>query len=133
VLEMRRRLLRQEHPDTLATMNRLAALYLDEGKYGQAEALSRVASASYEKTNVGVWERFNSQSLLGESLVGQAKYADAEPLLLAGYEGMKRREAAIPAAYRSLLDNARRSIGQLYEGWGKPNKAGEWRKQSRRP
>jgi eukaryotic-like serine/threonine-protein kinase len=133
VLEMRRRLVGQDQPDTLATMNRLTELYLDQHRYTQAEALSRVAYASYEKTRVSVWERFNSQSLLGESLVGQRKYADAEPLLLAGYEGMRQSQATIPAAYRSLLNNARKSIVQLYEAWGKPDKAGEWRSQERRP
>jgi eukaryotic-like serine/threonine-protein kinase len=133
VLEMQRRLVGQDQPDTLATMNRLAALYLDQRKYAQAEVLSRVAYASYEKTRVGIWERFNSQSLLGESLVGQKKYADAEPLLLAGYEGMKQREATIPAAYRPLLDNARKSIVQLYEGWGRLDEAGEWQRQGPRP
>ncbi|HEY6341668.1 MAG TPA: serine/threonine-protein kinase [Bryobacteraceae bacterium] len=133
VLEMQRRLVGQDQPDTLATMNRLAALYLDQRRYAQAEALSRVAYASYEKTRVGIWERFNSQSLLGESLAGQTKYADAEPLLLAGYDGMKQREATIPAAYRPLLDDARKSIVQLYKGWGKPYEAGEWQRQGRRP
>jgi len=34
--------------------------------------------------------------MLGGSLLGQKKYAEAEPLLLSGYEGMKQREVKIP-------------------------------------
>jgi hypothetical protein len=35
--------------------------------------------------------------MLGGSLAGQEKFADAEPLLLLqGYQGLKEREAALP-------------------------------------
>ena len=40
---------------------------------------------------------------MGATLLGQKKYAEAEPLLLAGYEGMKQREAKIPAAGKIRL------------------------------
>jgi hypothetical protein len=40
---MRRRVLGPEHPDTLASMNNLAAVYNDESKYPQAEALDSQA------------------------------------------------------------------------------------------
>ena len=42
------------------------------------------------------WTTFNTKSLLGASLLGQKKYAEAEPLLVAGYSGLKQREAKIP-------------------------------------
>ncbi len=35
-------------------------------------------------------------SLLGGALLGQGRYAEAEPLVIGGYEGMKAREAKIP-------------------------------------
>jgi hypothetical protein len=31
------------------------------------------------------WTIFNTRSLLGDALMGQKKYAEAEPLLLQGY------------------------------------------------
>ena len=40
--------------------------------------------------------KFNTKSLLGGALLGQKKFAEAEPLLLAGYEGLKLREKTIP-------------------------------------
>ena len=45
----------------------------------------------------------NVQSLLGSALLGQKKYADAEPLLLAGYDGLKKDEKAIPPQGKSNL------------------------------
>ena len=39
VLEVQRRVLGEEHPDTLDTMDNLGALYWNQGKYAQAEPL----------------------------------------------------------------------------------------------
>jgi len=33
--------------------------------------------------------------MLGGSLLGQKRYAEAEPLLLSGYEGMKQRQRSL--------------------------------------
>jgi hypothetical protein len=49
----------------------------------------RACLAIREKKLPDDWRRFNAQSLLGGSLLGQQKYAEAEPLLVQGYEGMK--------------------------------------------
>ena len=49
------------------------------------------------------WNRYHCQSLLGASLAGQKKFAEAEPLLIAGYEGMVQREATIAAPDRADL------------------------------
>jgi tetratricopeptide (TPR) repeat protein len=38
-LELRRRVLGEEHPDVAASLNNLAALYDDQGRYGEAEPL----------------------------------------------------------------------------------------------
>ena len=61
-------------------------------------------------------------------LLGQKNYADAEPLLLAGYEGMKAREAKIPPAGKPRLTEAIQRLVDLYGAWGKPDQAAEWRK-----
>ena len=72
---------------------------------------------------------FNTQSLLGGSLLGQKNYAGAEPLLLAGYEGMKEREAKIPPQGKPRLTEALERLVQLYDAWGKPDEAAAWRKR----
>jgi hypothetical protein len=33
------------------------------------------------------WQTHNTKSMLGGARLGQKKYADTEPLLVAGYEG----------------------------------------------
>jgi hypothetical protein len=108
-------------------MNGLAYLYLTQGKYAQSEPLLRDALSRHQKTMTNTWDRYNCQSLLGASLAGQKKYAEAEPLLLGGYGGMLRREANTPAASRLKLKQAGKWIVQLYQDWGEPEKAAEWR------
>jgi hypothetical protein len=66
-------------------------------------------------------------SLLGGSLLGQKKCADAEPLILRGYEGMKARAATIPVAAQYLLPEAAGRIIALYDAWGRPGQAHDWR------
>ena len=66
-------------------------------KWAEAEAILRECLAIREKAQPDDWTTFNTRSQLGGSLMGQKKFAEAEPLILAGYEGMKAREAKIPA------------------------------------
>ena len=61
------------------------------------------------------WRTFNAKSMLGASLLGQEKYAEAEPLLLSGYEGMKQREEMIPPQGKARLTEAIERLVQLYE------------------
>ena len=70
-----------------------------------------------------------TKSKLGGSLLGQNKYAEAEPLLLAGYEGLKQREETIPPIVRKpRLTEAIERLVRLYEATGNADKAGEWRR-----
>ena len=75
------------------------------------------------------WQRFRAESLLGASLAGQKKYVEAEPLLLEGYQGMAVRKDRIGVPDWYHLDRAREWIIQLYQAWGKPEKAAEWREK----
>jgi len=129
VLQIRRRVLGAEHPRKLASMSDLAFLYLTQGQYTQAEALLREALNGHKKTMTDTWDRYNCQSLLGASLAGQKKYSEAEALLLSGYEGMRQRESTIPAGSRLSLKQAGEQIVELYQEWGKPEKAAAWREK----
>jgi hypothetical protein len=99
------------------------------GQAAAAEPLLRECLAIREKTLPDDWTTFNTTSMLGGALLGQKKYADAEPLLLAGYQGMKQREKAIPAAGLVYLTEAVDRLVQLYEATGKPDEAARWRKE----
>jgi tetratricopeptide (TPR) repeat protein len=133
LLELQRRVLGAEHPRRLASMKDLAVLYLNQFKYQQAETLLRQALESYQKSTTSTWDRYHCETMLGASLAGQKKYADAEVLLLSGYQGMLQRQATTPASNRLKLGQAGERIVLLYQDWGKPEKATEWRKKLRRP
>ena len=133
ILEARRRVLGPAHPDTLEAMTSLGEVRLQRKQYSEAEPLLREALANYEKAASDSWQRYRSQSLLGASLAAQNKYAEAEPLLVSGYQGMLQREATIPFEQRPALSAAREQITQLYEKWGKPEKATEWREKVHKP
>ncbi|MGA7412350.1 MAG: serine/threonine-protein kinase [Bryobacteraceae bacterium] len=129
VLNARRRVLGPEHPDTTDVMVLLAEVRLQQKQYAAAEPLLREALRNDEKTAPDGWRRFRSQSLLGASLAGQGKQADAETALVSGYQGMIARQATIPYEAQLALTQAREWIVQLYEGWAKPEKAAAWRAQ----
>lgn len=112
-----------QHPDTLAAAADLALAYLSQGKFADSEPLARQALETGRKKWPEDWQRFRAESLLGASLAGQEKYADAEPLLLEGYYAMLDRKEHIAAPDRYHLERAREWIIQLYEKWGKPDKA----------
>jgi serine/threonine protein kinase len=125
----RRHALGSEHPDTMESAADLALAYQSQGKFAESEPLAREALEFERKKRPDDWQRFRAESLLGASLAGQKKYAEAEPLLLDGHQGMAVRRDRMGVPDRYHLDRAREWIVQLYEGWGKPAKDAEWRKQ----
>ena len=86
------------------------------GRAARARLLAILATATPDD-----WPRYDAQlGLLGASLLGQGRYADAEPAVVAGYEGMKAREPRIRASFRSRLCQAAERVVRLYEEWNKP-------------
>ena len=81
-----------------------------------------------DKTQPDVWSTFNTRSQLGGALLGQKKYAEAEPLLLAGYEGMKQRAKTIPPQGKMRIPEAIERLVLLYEATDKKDEAAKWRK-----
>ena len=129
VFESRRDVLGNEHPDTLDTLASLAKVRIGEQHYPQAEAPLRQALAGYEKTVPDSWERYDCEALLGVSLAGQKRFTEAEPLLVAGYEGMLQQKDSASASERSDLPKRADSIVNFYRDWGKPEKVAEWQRK----
>jgi hypothetical protein len=65
--------------------------------------------------------------MLGGALLGQMKYDDAEPLLLAGYQGLIERQSQIPSNSKARIVEAVDRLIELYIATGKPEKAAAWR------
>jgi hypothetical protein len=61
-------------------------------------------------------------------LLAQKRYAEAEPWLLAGYEGMKERKNKVSGGDRHVRDALQRLV-QLCEATGQAEKAAEWGKK----
>jgi tetratricopeptide (TPR) repeat protein len=115
--------------EVASPLDGLGYCLLQTGTPAEAVPLLREALAIRAKKAPDAWTTFYTQSMLGDALLGQKKYAEAEPLLLAGYEGMKQREAKIPASGKVRLTEALERLVQLYEATGQKDKADVWRKK----
>jgi serine/threonine protein kinase/tetratricopeptide (TPR) repeat protein len=131
VVRLRHAKLGPRHVDTLLSMNALADAHLDGQQWAQAESTARECLDLYATVMPDDWRRFRTMSQLGAALLGQKKYAEAEPLLIGGYEGLKAREAKIQVPAKKRLAEAAGRIVELYEAWGKPDRAAEWRDKLR--
>lgn len=117
------------HAAALA-MRGSALLAADEP--AEAELKLRESLMIRQKIQPDDWTTFDAQSMLGAALLDQKKYAAAEHALLAGYEGMKQREASLPIKDRRRLTFVLRRLVRLYGAWGKPDEASKWRKEIQR-
>jgi hypothetical protein len=73
------------------------------------------------------WRKFATMSLLGGGLLGQGRYTEAEPMIVAGYEGMKTQEGKIAVWNKFYLPEAAERVVRLYEAWDKPEQATAWK------
>jgi tetratricopeptide (TPR) repeat protein len=102
----RRHALGSTHPATMASAADLALALVSQGKYTDSESLAREAVEFTRKNQPDDWERYRAESLLGASLAGQQKFADAEPLLVDGYQGMLARKERMGVPNGYYLDRA---------------------------
>jgi serine/threonine protein kinase len=112
-----------------AILAQVSTELLKAKQFAAAETYIRECLGICEKEVPNAWTTFNTKSLLGGSLLGQQHYADAEPLLLAGYEGMKQRATTIPKESQVRLADAAQRLVQLYETWDKPIESAKWKKE----
>jgi len=109
----------------------LGAVRLAEQKYGEAEGLLRQGLGFAEKHCPNSGYCFYVMNLLGASLAGQGKYAEAEPLLLESCRGLQLCQAStVPYLNptRRVSESLERLV-QLYDAWGKPAQLAEWKKK----
>ena len=106
-------------------MNMSESLLRSEA-FAEAEPLLRECLTIREKKLPDLWKTFSTGSMLGGALLGQKKYAEAEPLLLKGYEGMKEREKTIPPQAGIYMPNALDRLIALYTATNKPDEVTKW-------
>jgi tetratricopeptide (TPR) repeat protein len=127
-----------DSPQFAGILGNIASALERGGAYAQAEPLLREWVAIRMKIDPNEWTTFNAQSVLGGALLGQKKYAEAEPLLVQGYQGLRKvlapgaaRDAdPTPPSTRQLrIAEALDRLIQLYDQWGKPDEAATWRNE----
>ena len=126
-----RRRLPKDSPELAAALSPLGASLLENSAFADAEPIFRECLAIREKAIPDDWRTYHTRALLGRALLGQKKIAESEPLLMAGYDGLKHREKAVPPQSKVFLIEATRQLVQLYEAKGNADEAKKWRKRSK--
>jgi eukaryotic-like serine/threonine-protein kinase len=121
-----RRKLPKQGPQLAGQLAAIALPLLQAKAFPEAESLLRECLVIREKTQPEAWTTFNAKSMLGGALTAQKKYAEAEPLLLAGYEGMKQREMKIPPESKVRVDEALERLIQLAKAQAKKQEEAKW-------
>ena len=105
----------------------LALAMTRDGKAVEAEPLLReslkVAKANHLE---GTALPENVSAALGECLLDQKRYADAEPLLLVGYAASKKRLGE----HDPTTVAAARRLHEMYTAWNKPAEAARFAVQA---
>jgi len=121
---------------TTRVMDRLALQLLTRGKWEAAEKVLRECLsireelALHPQAHLPRWVILNTKSMLGEALLGEKKFAEAEPLVLQSAEQMLADERSVPPRDRDDLQRAIDRVVQLYTATGKMEKASEWRNRT---
>jgi tetratricopeptide (TPR) repeat protein len=120
-----------ESPAYAGELAALGLNLLTQQKWSDAETTLRECLAIREKKEAKAWTTFNTMSMLGGALAGQKKYAEAEPLLLKGYQGMKERATtpganAARLAFEQRLTQALDRLIALYTAVDKPEEVKKW-------
>jgi serine/threonine protein kinase/tetratricopeptide (TPR) repeat protein len=117
--------------DSVAYASELARLgddLLQRGRHAIAEPILRECLTILQARQPEGLTTFLAQSSLGGVLLEQKKYAEAEPLLVQGYEGLHALKGQIAPLYaRYRMGEAGKRVVRLYEDSGQAEKAAEWR------
>ena len=91
-----------------------------------AEVILLQAVDEYARAAPDTWQRYDCQRMLGASLAGQKRYAEAEPMLLSQLRRHERLRATMPFHNRVNRVRSAESLVELYKSWGKSKEAVEW-------
>lgn len=123
-LESLRKHLGREHTTTLGTALTVGLSLTRNGKAIEGEPYLQEAVAVRKRTTPpGDAGTAHATSILGECLAAQSRWAEAEPLLLAGYNDLK---AKLGDQHKRTID-ARQRLAKLYDDWGRPEQAAQFR------
>ena len=116
-----------ESPEYATQLAELALNLLDQDKPAEAIEILRECLAVCGKHQPDTWLTSSVRALLGRACLRQKRYAEAEPLLLAGYVGMKERADKPLSFGEARLPETADCLVELYITLGKPDEAAKWR------
>lgn len=121
---MDRRLLGPDHIQVARDLNNLAESLRRGGDYRRAETTLRESLMLHAKTHPpDHWQVASTKTLLARCLADQRRFEEAERLLLEGYPVVERQFGASSPRVIAVVERA----VAIYQAWGKPDKAAEWR------
>jgi serine/threonine-protein kinase len=124
VLALRGRTLPDSHPAVSTAMGVLGRALGAMASLAAGERWLRESLALRRRTlPEGHWMIASSESILGEHLARAGRYAQAESLLVASAGKL----AEIRGENATVVQDARARLVSLYEAWGRPADAAQWR------
>jgi hypothetical protein len=99
------------------------------GKFREAEQPATELLNIRRRKMPDNWRRYSAERTLGAVLLGMGELDKAEPLLLSGYDGMKKLETKIPDGVRYIVADAARCLVELYKRKHDPAQGAAWRRK----
>jgi tetratricopeptide (TPR) repeat protein len=118
--------------DRKGVLTRIGAELLPFSAEREAEPTLRELVAGWKQESGSDWRGFFAQGQLGVCLANQGREKDAEPLLLAAYQGLTARQKEIPVEHHPFIASTADRLARLYEAWGKPVEAARWRNERKK-
>ncbi|QEL18571.1 serine/threonine-protein kinase [Limnoglobus roseus] len=113
-LAVRRKTVKPNDPAFALALSQIAADLHGAGQFTAAEKLLRECVAIREAVEPDGWATFDAKAQLGETLLAQRLYTQAEPLLSAGYDGLVRHRTDLPKAAAGRPAEVAHALATLY-------------------
>ena len=123
------RVLGEGHMLLLQTRTNLGEMCLLQERHARAAELLRKCLTEREDKEPDSFRLASTQSMLGRVLAQERKFAEAEPLLLAGCKGLRDHADTTPGWGRYYLPDTLQWLAELYDAWGRPDDAARWRSE----
>jgi eukaryotic-like serine/threonine-protein kinase len=101
-------------PDHLLIGERLAAVWVDQKKFSEAESLLRTIVDARRKHFPDEWRTYATLADLGRVLAALDRYNEAEPLLTSAYRELTLRTQRIPDNQKKVLKSTSDSIERVH-------------------
>ncbi|MBS0264919.1 MAG: tetratricopeptide repeat protein [Planctomycetes bacterium] len=121
--------LKRESPAFAYVLSNTSLELLKYQQFAAAEPYLRECLEIRQRLLPDDWTTSNTQSMLGGALAGQKKFAEAEPLLLAGWTGLRDRARQVPPNGKIRILESYQRLVDCYTAWGKPAEAEHWQQE----